>query len=137
MLATSRGTFRDPTLASSNSDQDVGFGGSAWETPRHQLPAPRFCTFRWQESPEATVENPEPPDSSRSTRDLPDGRWQPADSEGGRPEITFAHPRASQRADPRPEVEKVYCRVALQCVTPVQVRRTSAPCKRRRRRMAD
>jgi hypothetical protein len=39
--------------------------------------------------------------SARDTRDLPDGRWQPADSEGGRPEITSACPRASHRADPR------------------------------------
>jgi hypothetical protein len=54
-----RGRFRDPTAPPSNSDQDVGFGGSARETPRHQLPAPRLWTSQQRASPAATDEEPE------------------------------------------------------------------------------
>jgi hypothetical protein len=45
------------------------------------------------------VDDPETPACPRSARDLPDGRWQHADSEGGRPELTSA--RTPQRADSR------------------------------------
>jgi hypothetical protein len=78
-----------PTPPSSNSDLDVGFVGRPRETPRHQLPAPRLQTSHQRASPEATDEDPEvPPDRSRSTRDLPDGRWQRADSDGAQLEVT-------------------------------------------------
>jgi hypothetical protein len=56
---------------------------------------------RQRASPEATVNDPEPLARSRSTRDLLDGRWQRADSEGGCLEVTSARPRVPQRADSR------------------------------------
>jgi hypothetical protein len=112
------GRFRDPTPASSNSDQDVGFGGSAQKMPRHQLPAPRPQTSRQRVSPEATDEEPETPVCSRSARDLPDGRWQRADSDGARPEVTPvreatpARSRAQRRADSRRRADSgiAHCR---------------------------
>jgi hypothetical protein len=39
-----RERFRDPAPPSSYSHEDVGFGGSAREMPRYQLPAPRLRT---------------------------------------------------------------------------------------------
>jgi hypothetical protein len=81
-------------------DQDVGFGGSARETPRHQLPAPHLWMSRQRVSPEATDKVPEITHvRSRSSGDLPDGQRQRADSEGAHPEVTTVRSRGRQRAD--------------------------------------
>jgi hypothetical protein len=91
-----RGRFRDPTPPLSNSDQDVAFGGSVWETLCHQLPAPRLRTSQQRASPKATDEVPEvTPVRSRSSRDLPDRRRQHTDSGIAHRDI---HPRRKRQA---------------------------------------
>jgi hypothetical protein len=95
-----RGRFRDPTPPLSTSDQDVGFGGSTWETPRHQLQAQRLQTSQQRASPEATDEVPEvTPVRSRSSRDLPDGRRQRPDSGVAHPEVTPVRSGGRRRVD--------------------------------------